>query len=232
MKLVIFDIDGTLTLTNHADELCFLRTAQMLIDSEIKEIVPEQFIHYTDQNIVRELYLWNQGKEVQETEIETFKSMIKLHLNEMKVDKPELFHPVEGAQSILSSLNSDWKVALATGCWSFAAKLKLEAAGIILPESLPISTSDGILSRQEIMLNAIKMAKLNYDITHFEKIVYVGDGIWDLKTCASLNIPFIGIEAEEKMTKRQALGHFWKLENYLDQDFFRQCLENAKIPAV
>jgi phosphoglycolate phosphatase-like HAD superfamily hydrolase len=232
MKLVIFDIDGTLTLTNHADELCFLRTAQMLINSKIQEIVPEQFIHYTDQNIVRELYLWNQGKEVQETEIETFKSMIKLHLNEMKVDKPEFFKAVSGAQNILKIFNSDWKVALATGCWEFAAKIKLEAAAIDLPDNLPISTSDGILSRQEIMLNAIKKAKLNYDITDFERIVYIGDGIWDLKTCASLNIPFVGIEAEEKMTKRQALGHFWKLENYLDRDNFLHCLENAEIPKM
>ena len=168
----------------------------MLINSKIVEIVPESFEHYTDENIVRELYIWHKGIEPDETEVEVFKSYLKMHLNGLKKVSPELFHPVAGAQSILSSLNSDWKVALASGCWSFAAKLKLEAAGIILPENLPISTSDGILSRQEIMNNAIKMAKISYAVEEFERIVYIGDGIWDLKTCASLNIPFVGIEAE------------------------------------
>jgi len=230
MNLVIFDIDGTLTLTNEVDELCFLKTAQVLISPEIKEIVAESFTHYTDENIVRELFLWNTGKEPSALDYLKFSELLQTQLLEMRSQQPHSFLAVEGADRVLKSLDSNWAIALATGCWAFSANLKLAAAAIALPEALPISTSDKVLSRQEIMLNAIELAKQRNEVAHFDHIVYVGDGIWDLRTCASLGIPFVGIEAQGKLSKQIALGDFYKLNNYNDLEYFETCLQAAIIP--
>jgi phosphoglycolate phosphatase-like HAD superfamily hydrolase len=230
MKLVIFDIDGTLTLTNESDEICFLKTAQTLISADIHEIIPEAFTHYTDQNIVRELYLWHKGYEPSLNEIEDFKFLLKSNLLESAHHKPEGFHAVSGAVEMLSNLGEDWQIGLATGCWSFSAEIKLSKSGICLAEFVPISNSDKAMSRLEILQNAINTAIQSNRNSAFDKIVYVGDGIWDLKTCAALKIPFVGIEAEGRVSKKTALGKFYKLENYLNLDFFKECLELAEIP--
>lgn len=71
----------------------------------------------------------------------------------------------------------------------------MEQIGISLDE-FPFATANDGISRQEIVLKAMDRAKNLLGISEFKKTLYVGDGIWDAKTCKILNIPFIGISSQ------------------------------------
>ncbi len=230
MKLVIFDIDGTLSCTNIIDQSCFLSTAQDLIHSSIQHFDPERFTHFTDQNIVIELFEWYKGSPPEPQAYEGFRQLYLERLRAAQAKSPEAFQAVPGAQRILQALSSGWQIALATGCWQEAAQLKLEYAGIEA-QHYPIATSDNSRSRQGILQHAIAQVAAKQPSTHFDKIVYVGDGIWDMRTCAALGIPFVGIEAEQQQQKRELLGAHFLLENYLDLNQVLKCLHNAVVPS-
>jgi phosphoglycolate phosphatase-like HAD superfamily hydrolase len=230
LKLVIFDIDGTLSRTNIIDQACFLSTAQALISSDIKVFEPERFTHFTDQNMVIELFEWYNGSPPKPQAYEGFQHMYLNCLKKAQQKSAEDFQAIAGATHILEHLAGDWAIALATGCWLASAKLKLGFAGIDTKEH-PIATSDDQRSRHAIVQTAIQKAEAHYQQS-FDQLVYIGDGIWDLRTCADLGIPFVGIEAEQKAHKRQALGTHFLLENYLDIEQVRTCLEQAVVPIL
>ena len=231
MKLAIFDIDGTLTCTNAVDEACFLATAQLLISNKIKTIDPEGFKHYTDENIVTEWYQQYLNRKPTFMDKDAFKSYFIQLMKSRKAENPALFKAVSGAADILHSLGPDWQPALATGCWAISAEFKLDAAGIDI-QDIPIATSNEGISRHEIVERAIEKAKRKAKLTKFEKIVYIGDGIWDLQNCADLSLPFVGIEAEGDLNKKERLGDFYLLSDYSDISQLLECLEHATIPIL
>ena len=49
-----------------------------------------------------------------------------------------------------------------------------------------------------MVLDAIERAKAYYNISKFDEIISVGDGIWDLKTAQNLDLNFIGIGLKNK----------------------------------
>jgi phosphoglycolate phosphatase-like HAD superfamily hydrolase len=237
MKLAIFDIDGTLTRTNYADKACYLRTIQSLIHPEIGDYEEESFTHFTDSCMVRELWLRWRKKEATADEIATFQSVYFAHLRDIYAESRQHFAPLPAAEDILLRLQAEgWAIALATGCWRESANMKLQFAGVKVPENAPFSTASDGYSRQDIMQNAIRWAAdyyLGQDAQHsgdFSKIVYIGDGIWDLRTCASLAIPFVGIDAENDEKRRQKLGAHFLLQDYGNFEQLLACLHQATAP--
>jgi phosphoglycolate phosphatase-like HAD superfamily hydrolase len=231
MKLAIFDIDGTLTCTNAVDEACFLATAQLLISNKIKEIDPEGFKHYTDENILTEWYQQYLNRKPAFMDKDTFKSYLIQLMRGKKQQDLNLFKAVVGAAEVLHNLGPEWQLALATGCWAISAEFKLQAAGIDIKD-IPIATSNEGISRQEIVATAIEKAKRKAMVSEFEKMVYIGDGLWDLRTCADLSLPFVGIEAVGDAHKRERLGEFCLLQDYSDLQQVKILLENAQVPVI
>jgi phosphoglycolate phosphatase-like HAD superfamily hydrolase len=90
------------------------------------------------------------------------------------------------------SQEPDWKVAIASGSWKAAAKLKLRAAGIN-PEQFPSAFADDGFSREEILKAAIVNAQHQYQLEDFDSVVSIGDGVWDVRTARNLSFPFLGI---------------------------------------
>ena len=41
-------------------------------------------------------------------------------------------------------------------------------------------------------------ARQHYGISQFAKVVSVGDGLWDVRTAANLNLDFVGIASGER----------------------------------
>jgi len=231
MKLAIFDIDGTLTCTNAIDEACFLETAQIIISPKIKTIDPEGFKHYTDENIVTEWYQQYFHRKPTFMEKEAFLIYFLQLLNSNRRQFPKAFTAVSGAAEILHQLGPDWQVALATGCWVQSAEYKLKVAKINLQE-IPLTTSSEALSRHEIIKIAIQKAKAKAGVDEFEHIVYIGDGIWDLRTCIDLDLPFVGIEAEGNLEKQAKLGAYFLLHDYTNLETFIEFLSTAQAPIL
>src|SRR2546426_412587 len=55
-------------------------------------------------------------------------------------------------------------------------------------------------SRESIVKTAIARASVFYRCQQFERIVSVGDAVWDLQTAKQLGLPFIGVGNQERGT--------------------------------
>ncbi len=129
MKLIMFDIDGTLTQTDAADGECFV---QALFDvfgftgiSDDWSVYP----HCTDSGILESIFQERQGHSPSEDEILRFQSWF-LSLLEAEAGK-QPFLPVAGAWDMLRRLNDmpGVAVSVASGAWECSARLKLASAG-------------------------------------------------------------------------------------------------------
>jgi phosphoglycolate phosphatase-like HAD superfamily hydrolase len=72
-------------------------------------------------------------------------------------------------------------------------------------EAMMVSASE-YETREEIVSNAITLAKKEYGLSDEVSIVSVGDGVWDLKTAQVLGLDFIGIGEGKKAEALRSLG--------------------------
>lgn len=183
MKLAIFDIDGTLTETNKVDNECFVKA--FAASHQITDIETDwtKYEHVTDSGLVSEILSRRLDRAPNEEDFLAFKSCFIENLKEFASKDQTLFTEVSGAKKMLKKLSQEksWTIALATGCYYDSAKLKLEKAKIKV-KNFPIGTADDAVSREEILQTAIKKSLKKYEQKNFEKIVSIGDGIWDVRT--------------------------------------------------
>ena len=194
MDLIVFDIDGTLTNTTNIDDLCFKTAFCEVLNINIDQQDWSMIKHVTDRGITHELYHQEYGVDIPADTLQEFRSgFVKLLAAAYDKDST-LYQEIPGATQFLSLLkdSDQYAIALATGAWSDSASIKLEAIGLDCSHA-PFSHSDNFISREEIVLDAIQKSKQLYQ-TKFNKTIYFGDGVWDFKTCAKLNIPFIGVD--------------------------------------
>ncbi len=88
--------------------------------------------------------------------------------------------------------HSTFDVCFATGSLRRPAEHKLKSVGIPF-ENWQLVASDHIKEREEIVKRAIKHAEEHCNISKFEQIIAVGDGLWDLVTARNLGVDFIGV---------------------------------------
>lgn len=197
MKLLIFDIDGTLTDTNNVDSQCFIKAFQDEFGIEINNTDWSTFKNVTDLGLLNDLFTENFGKPPKFSQLLSFQARFFSYLELSLIEKPEMFCEIAGASNFIDFclLQSDIQIAFATGGWSNSAKLKLQAAKIKF-ESIPLSSSDFLISRQEILKDAIDKSIRQNRSNSFMNLIYFGDGVWDFKTTAELEIDFIGVDAK------------------------------------
>ena len=225
-KLIIFDIDGTLTNTNTVDHRSFIKSYADLYDINVDENMWEQCEHYTDTGIAQHVFDTKIGRPVGPVDIRKIKKAMVDNLMLYMDENESAFDEVKGAYEIIELLKTknDFALAIATGCWEDTATLKLNIAGIDYDE-IPLANSDHAVSRVEIIEKAIALAKEKYNLTSFEKVIYVGDGIWDLKACKEKNIPLIGIDCNENgVLKKEGVSNVFK--DFSNQKEFLKVVES------
>lgn len=230
-KLAIFDIDGTLTKTNEVDHICYIDTVQKFIDNSLHTFEAETFTHFTDSSILIELYERFLGRPPSLAEEKAFKTHYFQALENSLEHSPQYFQAIEGAREILHAFSDEWAVALATGCWTESARIKLKGGGVNISD-YPLATANDAITRQNVMLTAVERAKSLHDVEVFDHIVYIGDGLWDKKSCADLTMPFVGIDAENHDLQTGALGDFHLLANYAEPKRVFELLEQAIAPRL
>lgn len=230
MNAVIFDIDGTLTQTNQVDTDCFVRAISEVFAIKVDSTDWSQYKNATDSGITQELFQKNFGRLPSTDELSTLKKYFVDLLRTSFRRNPELFKEVPGACTMLSNLqrNKQWTVAIATGCWKASGLLKLQSAGIN-SEGIPAAFSEDAISREDIIKTALARTKNTYRLTDLEKIVYVGDGIWDARAAKKLGIGFIGIQLERDNKRLQDEGILDILPNFLDYQKFIRVLRSTVI---
>lgn len=216
-KLVIFDIDGTLTNTKYIDDFCFVKTFRKLFNIDIEKLDWSTFTTITDTGLTKEVLL-QYDKIFSDEVLQKTQDTFHHYLLTSQIENPELFKEVTGSSEFFHYLSqrSDIEVGIATGSWKKSGMIKLKAIGINA-EDFPFSNSDRFITREEIVLDTIQQAKDFYQY-NFQDITYFGDGIWDYKTCQNLKIPLIGIDYHntEELAKAGVKNIFQDFNNYKD----------------
>ncbi|MGB8509451.1 MAG: HAD family hydrolase, partial [Pyrinomonadaceae bacterium] len=232
MNLAIFDIDGTLTATDAVDGECFvLALADALAINDVNTHWA-QYPHTTDSGITAHIFRERFGREPSVAEVTKLQiRFIELLKTRRGVDV-NLFAEINGAAAALDRLERDaaWAVALATGCWHASAALKLEAAGIEY-RHLPAAFAEDGLSREEIVRAAHSRALSRHGVQKFERVVSVGDGVWDVRAARRLELPFLGVGNGERETTLRLAGASHVVKDFADYDFFAQSLCDARTPS-
>jgi phosphoglycolate phosphatase-like HAD superfamily hydrolase len=66
----------------------------------------------------------------------------------------------------------------------------MASAGLCF-DAYPVASGDDALDRESIVRLSMQRAAERYG--PFASAVYVGDGVWDARTCRQLGFPFIGV---------------------------------------
>jgi phosphoglycolate phosphatase-like HAD superfamily hydrolase len=233
MNLAIFDVDGTLININKIEEDCFIRA--FAEEFGIVRINPNwaEYTHVTDSGIASQILQERLGCFPSDKELSRIKIRF-FHLLKEACDRHSgLFLEIPGASKVIQELKTDpdWNIAIATGCWRDPALLKLKKADVEIV-GIPFVSNDDRFSREDILKESIEKSKYLYEIKNFKKIVFIGDGIWDVKTASKLGIPFIGIARGNKAKKLFEEGSDRVFEDFSRFRNFRQILETAQIPRI
>ncbi|MCI5054924.1 MAG: haloacid dehalogenase-like hydrolase [Flavobacteriales bacterium] len=218
MKLLIFDIDGTLTNSTNVDDECYVKAFYATFKIDLLPYLGYDMINVTDWGIAEEVFQGIHNRSISNEELmelrENFVGLLKSACD----DNPEVYSPVPGSLDFLKHLerNDQYEIAIATGSWSDSAAVKLGALGYDY-ENIPFSNCDLFISREEIVKDAISKSKAHYGLTSFHSITYFGDGLWDYKTCKNIDVPFVGIDVLKNGKLKEA-GADHVFENYLNID--------------
>jgi phosphoglycolate phosphatase-like HAD superfamily hydrolase len=202
MNLVMLDIDGTLTQSYEYDREIFgLAIGEVLgcppVDADLNGYVDKTSLGVTQEAIQR-----CTGRCPEAEEIEDVKRRVLRYLEKMYRESPRTFGEVPGASRFLERLRKldGVEIAIATGCWRSEALFKLRASGLNI-DDIPMATSDDNRDRKRIMEIAAGRAREFHSCPGFERVVYLGDGPWDLQASRSLGYGFVGIGSRVQLMK-------------------------------
>lgn len=228
-RLAIFDIDGTLTDTNGVDDEAYCTAVASAIGVAPDVIDWSGALHVTDAEIFRHLCAMLGRGEPSVELMSGARAQFVQGLTTMLSDTPHRFAEIRGARAMLERLpNEGWCVALATGGWGPSARLKLRAASLEVDDALLACADDGI-TRADIVQLARQRAEAFYGRS-FDRVVSIGDGVWDAATAATLALPFIGIATGEKAARLRHAGADIVFPDYQNISEFLSALTAANAP--
>ena len=187
MILFVLDIDNTLTRSEWQHQHAYVAAMHALGILKVNDRWKD-YTHHTDSFILKENYERNKPDSFSFSFIHQFEPVMLERLSQLKP-----VTPIDGAINALQEMNRAGVAhCFATGSLLTPALLKLQQAGIPYQKEV-VAASNPVFSREEIVEHAILKAKRHYQVDSFERIVSVGDGVWDLKTARNLGLEFIGI---------------------------------------
>ena len=90
---------------------------------------------------------------------------------------------------------------------------------------IPAAFADDGIAREDILATAIAHARSWYGQEDFRHIVYIGDGIWDVRAARQMNLAFLGVAAGEREMALRAEGATAIIQDFTNFARFRQRLE-------
>jgi phosphoglycolate phosphatase-like HAD superfamily hydrolase len=194
MNLIMLDIDGTLTQSYEYDREIFGLAISDVLGCPPFEADLTGYIDKTSTGVTMESIRRLTGRNPRVGEVLGVKRRVRYHLERLHRESPENFSEVPGAARFLKRLRKldGTGIAIATGCWRSEAFFKLRASGLSI-NGIPLATSDDDRDRMKIMEIAASRARDLYASPGFERVVYLGDGPWDLQASRTLGYGFVGI---------------------------------------
>lgn len=226
-RLALFDIDGTLTATNDVDDECYTQALAAELGLTPAEIRWSDAPHITDAGITRWLWMQHRGSLPTAAELSAIRSRFFRLLDDQLRQRPERFVAISGAVDALEKLQADgWAIALATGAWGPSARMKLDAARLSI--GLPLFCSDDAFERETIVSRAWEHCVREAG-RPFDRVVSIGDGVWDVRTARQLGLPFVGVATGDKAERLKTLGASHVVAN-LEYRQLSEALATARVP--
>lgn len=185
-ETLIFDLDGTLVNSAAFEDDCYVAAMREILGDVPIDTDWSRFEHVTDAGILKQLM-----EELQIPDSDRVIARVREAFGRRVRDyfsAGGACPAIAGARETLVRLaENGHRIGIATGGWRHTAGMKLERAGIEA-ERLVLSSCDDAVDRIGIMTDCL--AKLGGNP---ERVVYFGDGPWDMKATASLGWRFVGI---------------------------------------
>jgi len=227
--LIIFDIDGTLLYSNKIDSQCFSESYEAVFDSAFPSIDWRDYPHVTDHTIFGTVFKKQFNRPVSKEELDKFQTDFVERMQDRRVKTPKEFQEVPSARRTVENLLNDerFAVGIATGGWQRPAQFKLRHIGLDYTDIFD-SYADDKVTRDDIINESINNAKKQH--IDFQRIVYVGDAVWDVKTTRNMNLPLIGIRrnGDRHVLENEGATHI--LQDYSDYGAFLEMVEKAAVP--
>jgi len=193
-KLIIFDIDGTLTRTFHSEDETYLVAARRFIDFPEGYQYNQECQHLTDSGVFDFLFRKFSMRAPRADEI---RAMQKHYLECLKVRQqksPETFEEIPGAVSLMKSLMADdrYILGIATGNWLEIARFKLNLIGID-HRRIALMGADHHHSKDEFLEELIDDLGHHHEWDE-KQAWYVGDSFKDFIAAQSNDLHFLGVD--------------------------------------
>jgi phosphoglycolate phosphatase-like HAD superfamily hydrolase len=231
MNLAIFDVDGTLTNTNDVDAMCYVRAVADEFGFDLTGLDWADYTFVTDIGITNQMFQQRLGRLPGTDEIARLQGRLVKLLEEAYGTSPEAFAPIAGARETLAWLpqRENWTVGIATGCWQASASMKLRAAQIPTAGLAAAFCEDGH-SREEVVRAAIERSQAAAGVQRFERIVSIGDGVWDIATAARLQLAFVGVRHDGRFDNLRRHGATHVVRDFTDAEETLRSLCEAGVP--
>lgn len=230
MLLILFDVDGTLTESFALDAAVFLDTVRKTFGFRDISEDWSSYRHVTGAGVLREIVETRLGRPPTLEEVRRVHSCIEASLR-TGIEEAGGIRPIPGAGQILARLlgsPSEYAVALASGNWSTVARLMLDSAGLQVDGILG-AYSDDELAREDICRLARRRVEERRGCI-FERVVYVGDGVWDVQAARALGYGFVGIGRGAAAVKLREAGAVEVQPDFLDAEAFLAAVERVATP--
>jgi beta-phosphoglucomutase-like phosphatase (HAD superfamily) len=226
MSLAIFDIDGTLTESVAVDEVCFVQAFRDVLGIERINTNWLDYHFQTDSGLTLEICRTHLGRDPGGAEIRRLQARFAQLLCAAVEGAGQPIREIPGAAALLHALRAHrrWLVAIATGGWGVSARFKLASAGLPA-DAFPWASADDALDRVDILRTAIRRAGEHYRQDGFEKVVYVGDSVWDVRAAKALGIGFLGLASGDKAVRLVEEGASFVVPDFSDLARVGECLE-------
>ncbi|MFT4021557.1 MAG: HAD hydrolase-like protein [Acinetobacter sp.] len=202
-KIVVFDIDGTLTNSIECHQQAFLKALQSFQFPNLRTDWAS-YQHHSDSAIFAEA--WQESGYGSAPDVKEFEQRFNNEYNLAIHHYP--FSAISGALEFIQNIQKiGWRVAFATGSLRHAALHKLKILGIDGHQQILVTASE-FQTREDIVKQAVEIALSRYFVvsqpsqsqpskTQLSQVISIGDGIWDFKTAQNLGYDFIGIGLEK-----------------------------------
>lgn len=229
--LLLFDVDGTLVHSARNDSLSFAETYEKVFGRVFPTIDWHHYPHVTDTAILESVLTDQFGRSCPWEKIESFQDHYIARMQAKREADASPYQQVPFARETLARLLDDDRFALgiATGGWKRPADFKLRFLGFPI-DTVPLIGADRKHTREEILQEAIDLTRSNNGA--LDRVVYIGDALWDVRTTSRMNLNFIGIRVKGDLDLLQREGVTHVFSDFQHFDEFVEAVFEARPPGV
>ena len=227
---MIFDVDGTLTESGDVDTEVNVRAMAELFDLRDVDTDWSHYRHATDGGVFEECFARRWGRPPDPDQRARFEERVGADMAQVLRAHPHRSRAVPGAPALLAALAArpEVTVALASGAYQRSMLAKLRGAGLEL-DALPRATGSDAISRAEIVSLACARAAAHAGCRRFDRVISVGDGVWDVETARRLELAFVGVGTGAARARLERAGARTIVDDYRDPDAVLALLAAASV---